>query len=135
MTIYGSTLLSVCLLAGVVCGRLIGALIGVKANVGGVGVAMVLLIYAADRLRAHGRLNAISQGGIIFWSSIYIPIVVAMAASQNAAAAMKAGWVSFFAGTSAVAAGFLLVPLIGRVDRVRSDDVPSRSVEAEMDRP
>jgi malonate transporter MadL subunit len=40
MIIYGVALLSACLLAGVFVGDLLGKLIGVEANVGGVGFAM-----------------------------------------------------------------------------------------------
>ena len=36
-------LLSFCILAGVVTGNLLGTLIGIEANVGGVGIAMLLL--------------------------------------------------------------------------------------------
>ena len=41
MIIYGVALLSVCLLLGLFLGNLLGAAIGVQANVGGVGMAMV----------------------------------------------------------------------------------------------
>jgi len=39
MTIYGSALLSLCLLTGLTLGRLIGAALGVEADVGGVVVS------------------------------------------------------------------------------------------------
>jgi hypothetical protein len=41
MVIYGVALLSICMLAGVFVGDLLGDLIGVQANVGGVGIAML----------------------------------------------------------------------------------------------
>ena len=44
MVIYGVALLSICTLIGMFAGDLLGQLIGVKANVGGVGFAMLLLI-------------------------------------------------------------------------------------------
>ena len=44
MIIYGVALLGVCLLVGVFLGELLGQIIGVKANVGGVGISMLLLI-------------------------------------------------------------------------------------------
>ena len=57
MAIYGTALLSICLLAGLVLGKLLGNLIGVDANVGGVGIAMLLLILGCDRLHQSGRLK------------------------------------------------------------------------------
>ena len=119
MVIYGVALLSGCLLAGLFCGELLGRLIGVQANVGGVGIAMVLLILISDRLRQGGRLEPVSQRGIVFWSSIYIPVVVAMAASQNVVAAVEGGAVALLAGTLAVGLGFVLVPVISRVGKPR----------------
>ena len=124
MVIYGVALLSGCLLAGAFLGDLLGELIGVEANVGGVGIAMLLLILLSDRLRARGRLNPTSQRGIVFWSSIYIPVVVAMAARQNVLSALEGGPAALAAGTLAVAVGFLLVPVISRIGRPRDADPP-----------
>jgi malonate transporter MadL subunit len=115
MAIYGTALLSICLLAGLVLGKLLGILVGVDANVGGVGIAMLLLILASDYLHQSGRLQPPSAQGILFWSSIYIPIVVAMAASQNVIAAIKGGTLALVAGVSVVVISFALVPLISRL--------------------
>jgi malonate transporter MadL subunit len=115
VVIYGVALLSGCLIAGLFCGQLLGRLIGVQANVGGVGIAMLLLILVSDRLRTAGRLKPISQQGIVFWSSIYIPVVVAMAASQNVVSAIEGGSVALLAGALAVGLGFALVPVISRM--------------------
>ena len=123
MAIYGTALLSICLLAGLMIGNLLGWLLGVEANVGGVGIAMLLLIVLADRLHASGRLPAPSAGGITFWSAIYIPVVVAMAASQDVRSALEGGPVALIAGGLVVVVGFALVPLIVRLgDSDRTDD-------------
>ncbi|UCD25753.1 MAG: malonate transporter subunit MadL [Gemmatimonadota bacterium] len=125
MVIYGVALLAGCMIAGIFIGELLGKLIGVQANVGGVGIAMLLLILASDYLRRHGRLNPVSRQGIIFWSSIYIPVVVAMAAKQNVIAAIKGGPAALLAGALAVVASFALVPVISRIGDgrvVRLDD-------------
>ena len=42
VVIFGTALLAVCYLLGIVAGDALGILIGVKANVGGVGFAMIL---------------------------------------------------------------------------------------------
>lgn len=120
MAIYGTALLSLCLLVGIFVGKLIGILIGVNANVGGVGIAMLLLILLSERLQKSGRLEPPSERGIIFWSAIYIPIVVAMAASQNVLAAIKGGPLALIAGTVSVLVCFALVPLISRLGKANT---------------
>jgi malonate transporter MadL subunit len=117
MVIYGVALLSVCMLAGVFAGDLLGDLIGVKANVGGVGIAMLLLILLSNLTHHRFRLSPITENGVNFWSAMYIPIVVAMAASQNVIAAVSSGWMAIVAGVAAVAASFLLIPVLARFGR------------------
>jgi len=115
LVIYGVALLAGCMLAGLVLGDLLGVLIGVQANVGGVGLAMILLILLSDRLRKRGRLNALTEQGVLFWSAIYIPVVVAMAAKQNVVAAVEGGATAILAGVGAVVLSFLLVPVLSRI--------------------
>jgi len=115
VVIYGVALLAGCLLAGVFVGELLGQLIGVQANVGGVGIAMLLLILVGDWLKRRGRLKPVTGQGVIFWSSIYIPVVVAMAARQNVVAALEGGLAAFAAGALAVVVSLLLVPVLSRV--------------------
>jgi malonate transporter MadL subunit len=122
MVIYGVALLSFCMLVGVFLGELLGTMIGVKANVGGVGIAMLLLIVLTNLSSKKFRLNPITETGIGFWSAMYIPIVVAMAARQNVLAAMSSGWMAIIAGVLAVAASFAFVPLLARIGQDDSDD-------------
>jgi malonate transporter MadL subunit len=132
MVIYGVALLSACMLVGMVVGELLGMAIGVKANVGGVGIAMLLLILVSDHLRKDFRLDEWTEQGIAFWSAIYIPIVVAMAAQQNVVAALKGGPAAVLAGTLAVVVSFALVPVISRIGQpidVLVDDLAIKSGE------
>ena len=122
MVIYGVALLSFCMLAGSFVGDLLGDLIGVQANVGGVGVAMLLLIGLTNLSDHRFRLSAITEKGIGFWSSMYIPIVVAMAAKQNVIAAVSSGWMAILAGVAAVAASFVMIPVLARFGKGASDD-------------
>lgn len=115
MIIYGVALLSLCMLAGTLIGDLLGAVMGIDANVGGVGFAMLLLIFITDYLRKDLRLDPTSQHGIAFWSAMYIPIVVAMAAQQNVVGALSGGPVAVLAGVLAVVVSFALVPVISRI--------------------
>jgi len=95
--VYGVALLGFCLLVGLVVGDLIGQLLGVQANVGGVGVAMLLLMVLSNLNSAKFQLGDLTQNGIGFWSAMYIPIVVAMAAKQNVAGALDGGAMAILA--------------------------------------
>ena len=125
MVIYGTALLSICLLVGMIVGKVLGIFVGVDANVGGVGIAMLLLILVSEGLRRSGRIQPPSERGILFWSSIYIPIVIAMAASQNVLGAVKGGPAAIAAGVLAVIAGFAMVPVISRLGRSDPQPLPS----------
>lgn len=117
MVIYGVALLSFCMLAGVILGEILGRLIGIEANIGGVGLAMLLLLLLSDKLKASFRLGDITEKGITFWSAVYIPIVVAMAAKQNVIAALDGGIVAVLAGGLAVLLSFLMVPILSRMGK------------------
>lgn len=122
MVIYGVALLSFCMLVGVFAGDVLGELIGVQANVGGVGIAMLLLILLSNLSSHRFKLNPITESGIGFWSAMYIPIVVAMAAKQNVVAAVSSGWMAIIAGAAAVAASFAMIPVLDRFGRGGRDD-------------
>jgi malonate transporter MadL subunit len=115
MIIFGVAVLAACLLAGKIVGDALGVLLGVESNVGGVGFAMLLLIVVADRLRRAGHFPHHSAEGVLFWSAMYIPIVVAMAAIQNVVAAVGAGPVALLAGVGATAICWALVPALSRL--------------------
>ena len=115
MVIYGVALLSVCMLAGVFVGDVLGDAIGVQANVGGVGIAMLLLIVLSNLSHRKFQIGQATEKGIGFWSAMYIPIVVAMAAKQNVIAAVSGGWMAIVAGVAAVAVSFAVIPLLDRI--------------------
>jgi malonate transporter MadL subunit len=115
LVIYGVALLSFCMLVGVFVGDLIGEWLGAQANVGGVGIAMLLLIVLSNLSKKEFHLSPPTESGINFWSAMYIPIVVAMAAKQNVVAALSGGWMAVIAGVAAVAVSFAVIPLLDRV--------------------
>jgi len=114
MVIYGVALLSFCFLVGMFTGDLIGVALGFDKNVGGVGIAMLLLLLLSNMNRHEFRLSTPTETGITFWSAMYIPIVVAMAARQDVLAAVSSGWLAVIAGVAAVAASFACIPLLTR---------------------
>ena len=115
MIVYGVGMLAFCMLVGVFLGDLLGQLLGVEANVGGVGIAMLLLIVVSNLSSARLKLGQLTESGITFWSAMYIPIVVAMAAKQNVVAAVSSGWLAVIAGVGAVVVSFALIPLFTRL--------------------
>ena len=122
MVIYGVALLSFCMLAGIFVGEMIGKAIGIDANVGGVGIAMLMLIIFSNSSSKRYQLSSITESGVNFWSAMYIPIVVAMAAKQNVIAALSSGWMAIIAGILAVIVSFLMIPLLANISRGQSND-------------
>lgn len=112
MVIYGVALLAGCYMAGNVIGDILGALLGVKANIGGVGFAMLFLIIISAWAQQKGIMKAPEEQGIKWWSAMYIPVVVAMSSIQNVAAALSGGVVAILGGLLAVAIGFLMIPVL-----------------------
>ncbi|WP_426314626.1 malonate transporter subunit MadL [Methylobacterium fujisawaense] len=117
MIVLGVALLAAATLIGVYLGDLLGLALGVKANVGGVGIAMILLIAARLWLSHRGRLTKGVQFGVEFWAGMYIPIVVAMAAQQNVVAAVSGGPIVLIAATGSLVLCFGAVALLSRIGR------------------
>lgn len=114
MVIFGVALLAVCMLVGVFLGELFGIALGVQANIGGVGIAMLMLVLIVDYLKKRNKLSKPAQEGLSFWSAMYIPIVIAMAASQNVAGALEGGPLAIVAGVACVFISWSLVPLLSK---------------------
>ncbi|MDA9109091.1 malonate transporter subunit MadL [Woeseiaceae bacterium] len=112
MVVYGVALLAFCMLTGIFLGDLLGQLIGVDANVGGIGIAMLLLIFMANIKNSFFEINLLTKSGVNFWSAMYIPIVVAMAAKQNVLAAISGGWMALIAGVLTVIISFMMIPVL-----------------------
>jgi len=115
MIVYGVALLSACLILGMLIGEVLGVALGVEANVGGVGIAMLFLVLASNSSKLKALVDGASGTGIQFWSAMYIPIVVAMAARQNVVAAFEGGMLAVVAGVAAVVVSFALVPVISKI--------------------
>ena len=117
MIIYGVALLAFCFLAGKLVGAFLGYAIGIDGDVGGVGFAMLFLMLLSLYFRRKGWFDQLTERGITFWSHMYLPIIVAMAATQNVRAAISSGPVAIVAGVVATTAAMLLVPVISKIGR------------------
>lgn len=119
--IYGTVILAACMLLGRWMGAILAGLIGVDGDVGGVGFAMLALMLTMSVMRRARLVSPSFEAGIGYWAGVYIPIVVAMAATQNVMGAVRGGPLAVAAGIAAAAAGFSAVPfLAGRPATVRA---------------
>jgi malonate transporter MadL subunit len=89
-------------------GELLGAWLGIKANVGGVGFAMIFLMLTKEFLTRKGWWKSELEFGIEFWNKLYIPVVIAMAASLNVKSAISSGTLAIFAGVIPVILAFMV---------------------------
>lgn len=105
-------LLATCMIIGLFIGEIFGLILGIHVNVGGVGIAMVMLIFIVDYLKKRNKLSEPAQNGINFWNNMYIPIVIAMAASQNVIGALDSGMIAILAGLLAAIVSWLFVPVL-----------------------
>ncbi|HEY6898620.1 MAG TPA: malonate transporter subunit MadL [Rhodocyclaceae bacterium] len=129
MIIYGTALLAACHLMGLFLGDLLGALIGVKSNVGGVGIAMLMLICIKMYLHDKGLMPKETEAGVGFWGAMYIPVVVAMAASQNVVAALKGGPVAVLSAIGAVVACACVIAALSRSGKDDTAFAPEHHLE------
>lgn len=122
MVIFGVALLAACMLIGVFVGELLGLSLGIDANIGGIGIAMIVLVLVVDYLKKRNKLSQPAQDGLSFWSAMYIPIVIAMSANQNVLGAIKGGPLAITAGIAAVVVSWMLVPLLSKGGSQIADD-------------
>ena len=115
MIIYGTAILAICHLLGDYLGNTLGMLIGVKANVGGVAISMILLILSKELLAKKGYLPQVTQFGILYWSGMYIPIVVAMSAGQNVVAALSGGMLGLIVSVASLVGTVLVIRYLNKL--------------------
>ncbi|MBK0062533.1 MULTISPECIES: malonate transporter subunit MadL [unclassified Acinetobacter] len=115
MIIYGTAILAICHLLGDYLGNTLGMFLGVKANVGGVAISMILLILSKELLAKKGYLPQVTQFGILYWSGMYIPIVVAMSAGQNVVAALSGGVLGIIVSVASLVGTVLVIRYLNRL--------------------
>ncbi len=123
MMIYGVAILAACFLMGKVLGEGLGQLIGIDANVGGVGFSMILLIAATQWMHNRRWLTEQFESGVVFWSNLYIPVIVAMSVIQNVKGALSSGVIAILTGIIPTALCFFLVPWLSNLSRANSKEV------------
>ena len=117
MKIYGVGILAACFLIGHIMGDYLGKIFHLTGNLGGVGFAMLILVIGNDYFKKKNIIPAETENGILFWSTMYIPVVVAMSASQNVKAALSGGWVAILVGIIATIGCYLLIPVLSKLSK------------------
>ena len=117
MVIYGVLLLSLCYFAGLFVGEVMGRFVGLNANVGGVGFAMLflLLLCSYSETVKNSLRNERLCSGLKFWQNMYIPVVIAMSASQDVVKAVRSGWLAILCGVTITVLSLCLIPFVSRI--------------------
>ena len=94
-----------------------GMLVGLNANVGGVGFAMLflLLLCSYSETVKTSLKNERFSDGLRFWQNMYIPVVIAMSASQDVVKAVRSGWLAILCGITLTVLSLCLIPLVSRI--------------------
>lgn len=127
--IYGVALLAACMLVGSFIGNLLGLATGLGSDIGGVGFAMLLLLLITNSKKISEKLPKGYEKGLNFWKEMFIPVVIAMSASQNVFGAISGGFLAFVAGIASVLVAFLMLPLLNKFARKNDTKEPKAEVE------
>ncbi len=112
--IYGVALLAGCMFVGSFVGNLLGLVTGLNSDIGGVGFAMILLLLVTNSPKATKILPETYTKGINFWKEMYIPVTIAMSASQNVVSALNGGVLALVLGVGVVLLMLSIIPLFNK---------------------
>ena len=113
--IYGVAALSACMLLGSLIGNVFGDVIGAGREIGSVGFAILLLIFLTNSKLKFVQKPAFVQG-VTFWKNMFIPVVIAMTATQDVFHMLSSSIVAVVAGAAAVGASFLMLYGLHKLD-------------------
>jgi len=119
--IYGVATLSACMLLGTVIGTVFGNLIGAGTEIGGVGFAMLLLIFVTNPQKLSFTQKPAFVQGVTFWKSMFIPVVIAMTATQNVFSMLSSGLLAVAAGAAAVGFSYLMLFVLHKIDAGKTE--------------
>ena len=118
--IYGVATLAVCMLLGMLMGTAFGEAIGIGSEVGGVGFAMLLFIFVTNSKKLHFTETEGFVRGVSFWKAMFIPVVIAMTATQDVYHMLSGSIVAIAAGAGAVGFSFFMLYVLHRIDTKRT---------------
>ena len=114
------------MLLGKYIGTCFGTLVGINADVGGVGFAILLLLCVGNSKLFPFTKQQDFLSGMTFWKKMYIPVVVAMAASQNVYRMLTSGIVAIVGGVASVSFPFLLLYILHKREERRTRNAQSQ---------
>ena len=117
MLVKGVAFLAGCFIIGQLVGETLGRWLHIDANVGGVGFAMLLLIIGQNDLEKRGLFTKEMEEGVMFWSKMYLPVIVAMSAIQNVRVALSSGMIALLAGIIPVVICLATMPFISKLNK------------------
>ena len=118
--------LALCMLLGKYIGTCFGTLVGINADVGGVGFAILLLLFVGNSKLFPFTKQQDFQNGMTFWKKMYIPVVVARAASQNVYRMLTSGIVAIVGGVASVSFPILLLYILHKREERRTRNAQSQ---------
>ena len=124
--VYSFVTLALCMLLGKYIGTCFGTLVGINADVGGVGFAILLLLFVGNSRLFPFTKRQDFKDGMTFWKKMYIPVVVAMAASQNVYRMLTSGMVAIVGGAASVAFPILFLYILHKREERREKNAESR---------
>lgn len=124
--IYGVALLAGCMFVGSFIGNLLGLWTGLGSDIGGVGFAMILLLLATHSKGVNKFLPEGYTKGITFWKEMYIPVTIAMSASQNVTSALNGGLLALVLGVGVVVMMLLLIPVFNKFSSKGTEEAKRR---------
>lgn len=98
-------------------GTVFGDLIGAGTEIGGVGFSMLLLIFVTNSKRFSFTQKPAFIQGVNFWKAMFIPVVIAMTATQNVFSMLSSSMVAIVAGAAAVGFSYLMLFILHKLDQ------------------
>ena len=120
--IYGVATLAACMIIGTLIGTVFGELIGAGTEIGGVGFAMLLLIFVTNCKKFTFTQKPAFIQGISFWKAMFIPVVIAMTATQNVFNMLSSSVVAIMAGIAAVSFSYLMLFVLHKMGQKKAGD-------------
>lgn len=120
--IYGVAVLSACMIVGTVIGTAFGDLIGAGTEIGSVGFAMLLLLFVTNCKKFTFTQKPAFIQGVTFWKSMFIPVVIAMTATQNVFNMLSSSMVAIVAGIAAVSFSYLMLFVLYKIGQKKAGD-------------
>ena len=108
------------MLLGALVGNVFGDVIGAGREIGSVGFAILFLIFLTNSKLKFVQKPAFVQG-VTFWKNMFIPVVIAMTASQNVFHMMSSSIVALAAGAAAVGFSFFMLYVLHIMDEKRKE--------------